>query len=102
MCMKVALDGQKVARKRGPIFGHFPANEKVARILFFGLRCNTGEYPRVRVPVIFSKAITRTQRVFRHGYPWVSLGTITNTRGTRGTRRFKSSLACPSSYFISL
>src|ERR1700742_3956265 len=33
------------------------------------LRCNTGEYPRVRVPVIFSKAITRTQRVFRHGYP---------------------------------
>src|ERR1700761_4274526 len=33
------------------------------------VRCNTGEYPRVRVPVIFSKAITRTQRVFRHGYP---------------------------------
>src|ERR1700761_3135988 len=30
---------------------------------------NTGEYPRVRVPVGFSKAITRTQRVFRHGYP---------------------------------
>src|ERR1700761_4075964 len=28
-----------------------------------------GEYPRVWVPVIFSKAITRTQRVFRHGYP---------------------------------
>src|SRR6201996_2712355 len=27
-----------------------------------------GEYPRVRVPVIFSKAITPTQRVFRHGY----------------------------------
>ena len=35
----------------------------------FHLRCNTGEYPRVWVPVGFSKAITRTQRVFRHGYP---------------------------------
>src|SRR6201996_3098868 len=33
------------------------------------LRCNTGEYPQVRVPVIFSKAITRTQQVFRHRYP---------------------------------
>src|ERR1700761_9170539 len=29
----------------------------------------TGEYPRVQIPVIFSKAITRTRRVFRHGYP---------------------------------
>ena len=58
-----------------------------------GLRCNTGEYPRVRLPVIFSKAITRTQRVFRHGYPRVSRGTITNTRGIRGTRWSKSGLA---------
>src|SRR6201996_593814 len=33
------------------------------------LRCNTGEYPRVQVPIIFLKAITRTQRVFRHRYP---------------------------------
>src|ERR1700761_7450294 len=32
------------------------------------LRCNTGEYPWVWVPVIFSKAITCTQRVFGHGY----------------------------------
>src|ERR1700761_7502028 len=32
------------------------------------IRCNTGEYPRVWVPLDFSKAITLTQRVFRHGY----------------------------------
>src|ERR1700761_8186765 len=41
------------------------------------------------------QVIPRVTRV--HGYPQVSLGTITNTRGTRGTRRFKSGLACPRS-----
>src|ERR1700761_3035217 len=36
MCTKVARDGQKVARNRGPIFSRFPANKKVARVLYFG------------------------------------------------------------------
>jgi hypothetical protein len=33
--VKVAQDGNKVARKRGPIFDHFSANEQVAPILFY-------------------------------------------------------------------
>ena len=64
------------------------------------LRCKTGEYLQVLVPVSLSKAITCTQQVFRHGYPLPQVipqvtcyaqvpmsedGTITNTHGTLGS-----------------